>query len=227
MVDFSAKQLLTYPARSLNFAFRSSKGRSAILYSKVSADLSKIREAGNKYAKEHTEGISEVSSIALCGEVRIKFNIDEILKLNGRYYATEHKQPPDSTSSISTYLQISLLQTALYGALAERTLMPFIYWKDGKQDFLLVNRTRLVHTLNFGGTRYRINVTEPDPLIRFFFTKARASFSYEKSGRFDEIYKHCYKDLLMNCFKYRKLYDKAVVTADNRASFFPIGSEGR
>ncbi len=148
----------------------------------------------------------EVLCVAENQNIKILARLDELSVDNNNLVYVEHKSVNPDYSDLDRYLQKSLIQTAFYTAILRRSEELFV--KNNLQCSVTIKKHNRVtpnqSILNFGGALYEVTIgKEEEDLLRFFFTKARASLDYDKSKAFDDTYKDVYIDLLQNCFDYK------------------------
>ena len=146
----------------------------------------------------------------------IYFSFDEVKPSPNLKRATfiEHKMPSElghdedvieHEMKVQRYLEKSFCQVALFQSLfhySSRWLRPSSFSKETVN--LNLKDTRTCFKLNFGGSPYFVRVINPDQVLRFYLTKLRAAFHWDKSARFDESWKHKEWDWMKEHVKVRR-----------------------
>lgn len=136
-------------------------------------------------------------------DISILFTIDEVIEKKTCYHLIEHKWLKDENSYEEWFLINSVIQTAFLGSLAHYSRdLKTANFVDSEKHSLTLNK-RIISKLQFGNTTYNI---KPNPLgvMRFYLTKARAIIDYNKSKRFDTVFKHNEMSYLKNHISYLK-----------------------
>lgn len=147
-------------------------------------------------------------SYKLTNEDIIYFSWDEVI-LNvdsGKAKFVEHKQVLGESES--WYKNNSILQTALYGALALqqwefKTSLFHILNGNPKHKIDLFGYSRSFY-LQFGKESYRVRLLKSTKLLNFLKEKALASKTYNTAIEFDKQYKHKEYQILKECFTFNR-----------------------
>ena len=161
---------------------------------------------GNSYSeKVSVSEYLEMGGVFKYSDIEIHFSIDEVQKKKGRIYLVEHKMV--SGDYEIWYLLNSIIQTALYGSLAQYcTSLKQARWAPNfeLEPRILDLDKPCYSRLNFGGTLYRVTF-DATQVIRFFLTKARASKNWNTAKAFDATWKFKEWSWLEQFIHYKKI----------------------
>ena len=161
---------------------------------------------GNSYSEKVSKSeFLEMSGCFKHSDIEIHFSVDEVQKNRGRIYLIEHKMVQGDYES--WYLLNSVIQTALYGALAQYcTSLKQARWAPNFESGpRIMDLDKPCYSrLNFGGTLYRVTF-DATQVIRFYLTKARASKNWNTAKKFDASWKFKEWSWLEQFINFKKL----------------------
>lgn len=152
------------------------------------------QQKGNAFADaaSHSPFVEMRGVRKLTGQrLNFVFVVDEMeLRKNG-LYLFEHKWLEHSNGEEDWFFHVALIQTAFYGALAEKVnVFNTAWWKttETKQVMTVPEGKRRFSCLNFGGQYYMVDYTSTD-VLKFFTTKAKmVELGFREAKLFDEQY---------------------------------------
>lgn len=144
---------------------------------------------GEAWAKEHTKSkYVEMGGAFRRDDVTIWFSIDEVRSQVRCLKLIEHKMTSETPEP--WFLESALIQTAFYGAMASHLEeLNTAKFHTGEKHCLYIADKPLRSELHFGNRKFFVSY-DATPILRFYLTKARTTWDYDRARAFDKTYKH-------------------------------------
>jgi hypothetical protein len=151
-------------------------------------------QEGQNYAKRNTisEFVEMRGTFKAAENIFLHYAVDEIRVEKKVATFVEHKYIEPRSKIERWYFDISVLQVALYSALAtENKSRKYVTatFHPGPKHTLDLAKHDIVSFLDFGTNYFVVNVTDTKALVDFYVEKAKASLGYDTAGEFDAKYK--------------------------------------
>lgn len=187
LIHISVASLVKCSARQLCF-YR---------HNKTEKEVTPMMNEGQTFAQKNTTSkYVEMRGTYDYSKLRLHYAVDEI-RVEGKTASfIEHKYLAPGTQVRLWYFEISLLQVALYNALAlenkkkHNTKYVTASFYPGKKQTLDLSKHKIVSFLNFGTYYFQVSSTKPEALVDFYTKKAAASLNYDDAAKFDLEFKH-------------------------------------
>lgn len=213
-INYSASDLLKSSAAQIVYK----KNRMRMYNEKEKPTKRQLK--GNENAERvSTSELIEMRGTYVFKKHLIHFTFDEIQKKDDHILFIEHKFIDDENNLEDWYINSSLLQTALYQALAMKTkeyITAKFMRKTHEVNYLEIKkkekrRSELLFSNENFMRRYEVIVTDPKKLIKFFTDKLKYTLidgikladSYEKAREWDKKFKRKEFELLKDTFTYK------------------------
>jgi hypothetical protein len=152
---------------------------------------------GQTFAERSTDSkYVEMRGTYKYGEILMHYAVDEIRVEGKTATFIEHKYLAPNIQVKLWFFELSVLQTALYNALAlenkkkHNTKFVTASFYPGTKQKLDLKNHKIVSFLNFGGNYFIVSSTKTKTLVDFYTEKAKASLDYNLAAEFDSKYKH-------------------------------------
>jgi len=187
VTSFSSSDLIKKSAKCICY-FRNKNKQYAVTDNQIK---------GNENAISKTTGFSEMRGIFKKDNLILYYVFDEILLKDNMASFIEHKWVDEHSVVEDWYINMSILQMALYCSLhlinndKEYNTASFHVKQGNDINKILFdhNITEEKYLLYFGEKIISINIINPDEIVDFYINKAKSSLTYETAIEFDFKYK--------------------------------------
>jgi hypothetical protein len=184
-----------------------------ICYVKSNKIIKNVTEnmiAGTKVQIDNSGLYKEMACSFIKDDICISYCIDEIIFNVNDCSFVEHKYVKDINTVEDWYLNKSLLQCAVYNAIAivnpnKKYITADFLIKKGFPCNELDISIPINSYLKFGDRIYEVKVLDADKLVDFYFDKSTKCTDYTSAKIFDVQYKHKEYELLNKYFTFNKL----------------------